>query len=69
MRALDWVVLVGSLIGIVGYGLYKAEVFGNTGLLIYAGVIGFTPLILAALVCPFFKPESLRPILTPPTSA
>ena len=49
----------------VGYGLYKAEVIGNTGLLIFAGVIGFTPLILAALACPFFKPESLRPILTP----
>ena len=27
----------------VGYALYKAEVIGNTGLLIYAGVIGFTP--------------------------
>jgi hypothetical protein len=49
-----------------GYALYKAGVFGNTGLLVYAGVIGFTPLFLAAIVCPLFKPESLRPILTPP---
>ena len=49
-----------------GYGLYKAGVIGNTGLLAYAGVIGFTPLILAALACPFFKPESLRPVLTLP---
>ncbi len=45
----------------VGYGLYKAGVIGNAGLLVYAAVIGFTPLILAALACPFFKPESLRP--------
>ena len=52
-----------------GYGLYKAGVIGNTGLLVYAGVIGFTPLILAAIACPFFKPESLRPILTPQASA
>ena len=35
---------------------------GNTGLLVYAGVIGFTPLILAAIACQFFKPELLRPI-------
>jgi hypothetical protein len=46
----------------VGYGLYKAEVIGNTGLLVYAGVIGFAPLILSALACPFFKPELLRPV-------
>ena len=47
----------------VGYALYKAGVFGNTGLLVYAGVISFTPLILAACACPLFKPESLRPVL------
>ena len=52
-----------------GYALYKAGVIGNTGLLVYAVVIGFTPLILAAIACQFFKPESLRPILTPPRSA
>ena len=46
----------------MGYGLYKNGVIGNTGLLVYAGVIGFTPLILAAIACPFFKPESLRPV-------
>jgi uncharacterized protein with HXXEE motif len=50
-----------------GYGLYKAAVIGNTGL-VYAGVIGCTPLILA-LARPFFQPESLRPIVTPPASA
>ena len=45
-----------------GYALYKAGVIGNTGLLVYAVVLGLTPLILAALACPFFKPESLRPV-------
>jgi hypothetical protein len=44
-------------------------VIGNTGLLAYAVVIGFTPLILAALACTFFKPESLRPVLTQQRSA
>ena len=34
---------------------------GNAGLLIYAAVIGFTPIILAALASRFFKPELLRP--------
>ena len=53
----------------VGYGLYKAEVIGNTGLLVHGVVIGFTPLILAALACPFFKRELLRPVLTPQGSA
>jgi hypothetical protein len=32
-----------------GYGMHKAGVIGNTGLLVYAVVIGFTPLILAAI--------------------
>jgi hypothetical protein len=49
----------------LGYGLYKAGVFGNTGLLVHAAVVSFTPLILASFACPFFKPESLRPVLTP----
>ena len=42
---------------------------GNAGLLVYAVVIGFTPLILAALACPFFKPELLRPVSALPASA
>jgi hypothetical protein len=46
----------------VGYGLYKAGVIGNAGLLVYAVVIGFTPIILAALGSRFFKPELLRPV-------
>ena len=46
----------------VGYGLYKAGMIGNAGLLAYAGVIGFTPLILAAIASRFFKPELLRPV-------
>ena len=45
----------------MGYGLYKNGVIGNTGLLVYAAVIGFTPIILAALASRFFKPELLRP--------
>jgi hypothetical protein len=28
----------------------------------YAAVIGFTPIILAAIVSRFFKPESVRPV-------
>jgi hypothetical protein len=47
-----------------GYGLYKVGVLSNAGLLVYACVIGFTPLILAALACPFFKSELLRPVST-----
>ncbi len=46
----------------MGYGLYKNGVFGNTGLLVFAAVIGFTPIILAAIASRFFKPESLRPV-------
>jgi len=47
------------------YGLYKNGVIGNTGLLVFAAAIGFAPIILAALGSRFFKPESLRPALTP----
>ena len=47
-----------------GYGLFKNGVFGSTGLLVFAAVIGFTPIILAAIASRFFKPESLRPVLT-----
>ena len=46
----------------VGYGLYKAGLIGNAGLLVYAAVIGFAPIILAALASRFFKPELLRPV-------
>ena len=46
----------------VGYGFYKIGVIGNAGLLVYAAVIGFTPIILAAIASRFFKPESLRPV-------
>ena len=46
----------------LGYGFFKAGVFGGAGLLAYAVVIGFTPIILAAVVSRFFKPELLRPV-------
>jgi hypothetical protein len=36
-------------------------VIGSAGLLAYAVVIGFTPIILAAFASRFFKPELLRP--------
>jgi hypothetical protein len=51
----------------VGYGLFKTEVIGSAGLLAYAVVIGFTPIILAALASRFFKPELLRPVPVLPT--
>ena len=46
----------------IGYGSFKAGVIGPAGLLVYAVVIGFTPIILAALASRFFKPELLRPV-------
>ena len=46
----------------MGYGLYKAGVFGDAGLLVYAVLIGFMPIVLAAIASQFFKPESLRPV-------
>ena len=46
----------------MGYGLYKNGVMGNAGLLVFAAVIGCTPIILAALASRFFKPELLRPV-------
>jgi hypothetical protein len=45
-----------------GYGLFKAGLFGSAGLLVFAAMIGFAPIILAAIVSRFFKPELLRPI-------
>ena len=53
----------------MGYGLFKAGVIGNAGLLVYAAVIGFTPIILATLGSRFFKPELLRPVSALPASA
>ena len=46
----------------VGYGLYKSEVIGNAGLLVFAAVTGFMPIILAAIASRFFRPELLRPV-------
>jgi hypothetical protein len=46
----------------IGYGFYKSGVIGDAGLLVYAAVIGFTPIILAVLGSRFFKPELLRPV-------
>jgi uncharacterized protein with HXXEE motif len=43
----------------LGYGLFKAGVIGNPGLLVYAAAVGFTPIILAALARRFFQPELL----------
>ena len=49
----------------VGYGFFKSGVIGNAGLLAYSVVIGFTPIILAALGSRFFRPELLRPVRVP----
>jgi hypothetical protein len=49
----------------IGYGLFKAGTFGNAGLLIYAAVVGFTPIILATIASRFIKLELQRPVLTP----
>ena len=48
----------------IGYGFFKNGALGSAGLLVYAVVIGFTPIILAALASRFFRPELLtaRPI-------
>ena len=46
----------------LGYGFFKNGVIGTAGLLAYAVVIGFTPIILAAIASRFFKPELLRPV-------
>ena len=39
----------------IGYGFFKNGVIGSAGLLVYAVVIGFTPIILAALGSRFFE--------------
>ena len=46
----------------IGYGLFKAGVIGNAGLLIFAAVLGFAPIMLAAIASRFFRPESVRPV-------
>ena len=46
----------------MGYGLFKAGLIGSAGLLVFAAVIGFAPIILAAIASRFFKPQLLRPI-------
>ena len=46
----------------MGYGFYKNGVIGNAGLLVFAAVIGFAPIILAAIASRFFNPELLRPV-------
>src|SRR6185369_13651052 len=53
----------------IGYGFFKAGVIGTAGLLVYAAVIGFTPIILAAIASRFFKPELLRPVPMQPATA
>jgi hypothetical protein len=45
----------------VGYLLLKIGVIGGTGLLVYSVVLGFTPILFAALGSRFLKPELLRP--------
>ena len=45
----------------VGYGFFKAGVIGSGGLLVFAAVIGFAPIILAAIASRLFKAALLRP--------
>jgi hypothetical protein len=45
-----------------GYGALKAGLITPAVLVAYAVLIGFTPLLLAALASRFFKPELLRPV-------
>ena len=45
----------------VGYGLLKIGVINGTGLLAYAVVLSFTPILFAALGSRFIRPELLRP--------
>jgi hypothetical protein len=53
----------------LGYGMFKAGVIGDAGLVVYGAIVGFTPIILAAIASRFFKPELLRPVLTPQRSS
>jgi hypothetical protein len=47
---------------VVGFGLFKPGVIGSAGLLIYPVLLGFAPIILAAIGSRFIKPELLRPV-------
>lgn len=51
---------VTHIILFAGYGLFKAGVIGNAGLLVLAAVVGFTPIILASLASRFFRLDLLR---------
>ena len=42
-----------------GYGMFKAGVIGDAGLVVYGAVVGFTPIILAAIASRFFGHELL----------
>jgi hypothetical protein len=53
----------------MGYGLFRAGLLGTAGLLVFAAVIGFAPIILAAIASKFFRPELLRPVPTLQPSA
>ena len=46
----------------IGYGFFKSGVIGSAGLLVFAVVIGFAPIILAVLGARLIKPELLRPV-------
>jgi hypothetical protein len=49
----------------IGYGFFKSGAIGSAGLLVYAAVIGFAPIILAAVASRFFKPDLLTAVLEP----
>ena len=51
-----------ACLAVRGLWVLQDGVIGNAGLLVYAAVIGFTPIILAAIASRFFKPELLRPV-------
>ena len=46
----------------IGYGFFKSGVISSAGLLVCAAVIGFAPIILAAIGSRFFEPELVRPV-------
>ena len=48
-----------------GYGLFKSGAIGGAGLVLYGAVVGFTPIILAAIAGRFIKPELQRTVLSP----
>ena len=53
-------ILTHILLG-AGYGLQKIGVINGTGLLVYAVVLSFTPILFAALGSRFIRPELLQP--------